>query len=175
MVHRIKNDIPEIHESVFVASTAEVAGRVSLEEGSSVWFSASIRGDIAPIQIGKNTNIQDGAIIHCDENMPCVIGAGVTVGHKAVIHSASIGNNTLIGIGAIILSGSVIGENSIVGAGSLITGDKKFPPGSMIYGSPAKLIRRLTPEEIQANQANAQAYTKSARTAKNDYQDAETL
>lgn len=175
MVHRIKNDIPEIHESVFVASTAEVAGRVSLESGSSVWFSASIRGDIAPIQIGENTNIQDGAVIHCDAGIPCVIGSGVTIGHCAVIHSASIGDNTLIGVGSIILNGAVIGENSIVGAGSLITENKKFPPGSMIYGSPAKVIRKLTPEEIQSNRTNAQGYTKSARTAKNDYQDAETL
>lgn len=175
MVHRIKSDIPEFHESAFVARTAEVAGRVSLDEGSSVWFSASVRGDIAPIQIGKNTNIQDGAVIHCDERVPCIIGSGVTVGHNAVVHSATIGDNTLIGIGAIVLRGAIIGENSIVGAGSLITAGKKFPAGSMIYGSPAKVIRKLTPEEIEKNREIANGYTVSARTAKNDYQDAETV
>ncbi len=175
MVHRIKSDIPVIHESVFVAGTAEVAGRVTLDESASVWFSASVRGDIAPIQIGKNTNIQDGAVVHCDEDTPCVIGSGVTVGHCAVIHSATIGDNTLVGMGAIILRGAVIGENCVVGAGSLVTSGKKFPPGSMIFGNPAKPVRKLTPEEIEKNREIARKYTESARTAKNDYQDAETV
>lgn len=93
MTHRIKDDIPHIHPSVFVAYSAEVAGKVTIAEGASVWFSATVRGDIAPISIGANANIQDGAVIHCDAGLPCVIGDGVTVGHGAIIHSATIGEN----------------------------------------------------------------------------------
>lgn len=175
MVHRIKHDIPDIHASAFIAHSAEVAGRVSLAEGSSVWFSASVRGDIAPIIIGKNTNIQDGAVVHCDVNVPTVLGDGVTIGHGAIIHSATIGDNCVVGMGAILLSGAVIGEDSIVGAGALVTGGKKFPPRSLIFGNPAKRVRELTDGEVEGNRENARHYAKLASSAGNDYQDAETL
>jgi carbonic anhydrase/acetyltransferase-like protein (isoleucine patch superfamily) len=175
MVHRIKNDIPVIHPSAYIAHNSEVAGQVTVEEGSSVWFSASVRGDIAPIVIGKNSNIQDGAVIHCDSGIPCLIGEGVTVGHGAIVHSATIGGNTIIGMGAIVLNLAIIGEDSIVGAGSLVTGGKQFPPRSMILGSPAKATRLLTDEEVEHNRKNASHYAELARNAAMDYQDAETL
>ena len=175
MIHRIKNDIPEVHPSAFVAHNAEVAGRVTVAEGASVWFSASVRGDIAPISIGKNSNVQDGAVVHCDTGMPCIIGDGVTVGHGAIIHSCTIGNNALIGMGAILLNGAVIGEDSIVGAGALVTSGKVFPPRSMIIGSPAKVLRELTDTEVTHNRENALHYTQLARTAGSDYQDSQTL
>ena len=146
-----------------------------MEEGSSVWFSATVRGDIAPIAIGKDSNIQDGAVIHCDTDLPCIIGDGVTVGHGAIIHSATIGNNTVIGMGAIVLNLAKIGEDSIVGAGALVTGGKEFPPGSMILGSPAKVIRELTADEIAHNRLNALHYRDLAKNADTDYQDSETL
>jgi len=175
MVHRIKNDIPEVHPSAFIAHNAEVAGLVTVAEGASVWFSASVRGDIAPIVIGKNSNVQDGAVVHCDTGMPCIIGDGVTVGHGAIIHSCTIGNNALIGMGAILLNGAVIGEDSIVGAGALVTSGKVFPPRSMIIGSPAKVLRELTDAEVAHNRENALHYTHLAHTAGSDYQDSLTL
>lgn len=175
MVHRIKNDIPEIHPSAFIAHNAEVAGRVTVAEGASVWFSASVRGDIAQIDIGKNSNVQDGAVVHCDTGIPCVIGEGVTVGHGAIVHSCTIGDNSLIGMGAILLNGAIIGEDSIVGAGALVTSGKVFAPRSMIIGSPAKALRELTDEEVAHNRENALHYTALAKTAGSDYQDAETL
>lgn len=175
MVHRIKHEIPDIHPSAFVAHSAEVAGKVSLAEGSSVWFSASVRGDIAPIIVGKNTNVQDGAILHCDVGHPTVLGDGVTVGHGAIVHSAIVGDNTVIGMGSIILGGAEIGPDSIVGAAALVTGGKKFPPRSLIIGSPAKRARALTDEEVAANRENAAHYAELAKSAGDDYQDAETL
>jgi carbonic anhydrase/acetyltransferase-like protein (isoleucine patch superfamily) len=175
MVHRINSVVPELHETAFVAHTAEVAGDVKLAAGSSVWFSASVRGDIAQIVVGKNSNVQDAAVLHCDFGIPCVIGEGVTIGHGAIVHSAKVGDNTLIGMGAIVMNGAVIGEDSIVGAGALITGGKEFPPRSMILGSPAKVARELTDEEIAHNRENAQHYVELGRNAKDGYQDAETL
>jgi len=169
MIHRIKGDIPHIHPSVFVAHSAEVAGHVTIGEGASVWFSATVRGDIAPITIGKNANVQDGAVIHCDTDLPCIIGDGVTIGHGAIIHSADIGGNTVIGMGAIILNKAVIGEDSIVGAGSLVTQGKTYPPRSMILGSPAKVVRSLTDEEIAHNRENALHYVAQGKNAIADY------
>lgn len=169
MVHKIRDLNPVIHPSAFVAHNAEVAGQATLGEGSSVWFSATVRADIAPITIGKNSNIQDGAVVHCDVGLPCVIGDGVTVGHGAIIHSATIGDNTVVGMGAIVLNKAVIGADSIVGAGSLVTGGKEFPPRSMILGSPAKVTRELTDEEVERNRANALHYVEKGGCAEADY------
>jgi carbonic anhydrase/acetyltransferase-like protein (isoleucine patch superfamily) len=175
MIHRIQNDIPEIHPSAFVAHNAEVAGQVTLSEGVSVWFSATIRGDIAPITVGKDSNVQDGAVVHCDVGIPCVIGNGVTIGHGAIVHSATIGDNVVVGMGAIVLNHAKIGEDSIVGAGALVTQGKEFPPRSMILGSPAKAVRSLTDEEVERNRENAAHYVAQGSKAENAYQDAQTL
>jgi carbonic anhydrase/acetyltransferase-like protein (isoleucine patch superfamily) len=171
MVHKIGNLVPRIDGAVFIARSAEVAGDVTLADGASVWFSAVIRGDIAPIAVGKNSNIQDGAVVHCDTGVPTVIGENVTVGHGAIIHSATIGDNAIVGMGAIVLDRAVIGRDSIVGAGALVTGGKNFPAGSMILGSPAKVVRELTPEEIAHIGENARHYVELAKSACADYRE----
>jgi len=174
MIHRIGADAPSVHPSVFVAHNAEVAGKVSLAEGVSVWHSASIRGDIERIEIDEGSNVQDGAVIHCDHGVPTSIGRGVTVGHGAIVHSATIGDNVIVGMGAIVLNGASIGSDSVVGAGALVTGGKTFPPRSLIIGSPAKAVRALTDDEVAHNRANAEEYRRLADAAKTEWREAET-
>ncbi|MFK7850719.1 MAG: gamma carbonic anhydrase family protein [Akkermansiaceae bacterium] len=138
---------PDIETSVFVASSADVIGRVTIGKESSVWYQATLRGDINEITIGERSNIQDNAVIHLADDYGCHVGDLVTVGHSAILHACTIENEVLIGMGAIILDGAVIGAKSIVGAGALVTGGTKIPPGSLVFGSPAKVVRTLTAEE----------------------------
>lgn len=138
-------------------------GDVTLGEESSVWFNATLRGDTAPLTIGPRTNIQEGCIFHADPGFPVIVGAGATIGHGAVIHGAQVGDNTLIGIRSVLLNGVVVGENCIVGACALLTQGKVFPPGSLIMGAPAKVIRELTPTEIEGNRRSAEEYVKRSR------------
>lgn len=138
-------------------------GDVTLGEESSVWFNATLRGDTAPLTIGPRTNIQEGCIFHADPGFPVIVGAGATIGHGAVIHGAQVGDNTLIGIRSVLLNGVVVGENCIVGACALLTQGKVFPPGSLIMGAPAKVIRELTPAEIEGNRRSAEEYVKRSR------------
>ncbi|WP_414150568.1 gamma carbonic anhydrase family protein [Acetobacterium carbinolicum] len=145
-------------KTIFIAKSADVAGKVKLGDFISVWFQAVIRGDVDSITIGDRTNIQDGTVVHVASGYPTVIGAGVSIGHNATIHGCEIGDNVLVGMGAIILNGAKIGDNSIVGAGSLVTQGKVFPPNSLIMGSPAKVARALKPEEIQSIRDNAEEY-----------------
>ncbi len=149
---------PRIHESVFVAKGAQIYGDVEIGEGSSVWFNAVIRGDEGKIVIGKNTNIQDNAVIHSDGDMPVEIGDSVTVGHGAVIRACKLGNSVMVGMNATVMSGVEIGERSIVGANSFIGYNKKFPPRSLITGVPAKLARELSLAETAINDAAPQIY-----------------
>lgn len=169
MVHAIQDMVPKIHQSAFVAWNAEVAGSVTLAKDVSVWFSVTLRADIAPIEIGEGSNIQDGSVVHVDTDAPTIVGRNVTVGHRAILHSCTIGDDALIGMGAIILNGAEIGSESIVGAGALVTQGKKFPPRSLILGSPAKLVRELSPEEIAGIKQNAEHYKELARIAKEQY------
>ena len=145
-------------KTIFIAKSADVVGKVKLGNFISVWFQAVIRGDVDTITIGDRTNIQDGTVVHVAPGYPTVIGEGVSIGHNAIIHGCEIGDNVLVGMGAIILNGAKIGDNSIVGAGSLVTQGKVFPPNSLIMGSPAKVARELKPEEIEAIRDNAQEY-----------------
>ncbi|MBC8127476.1 MAG: gamma carbonic anhydrase family protein [Gloeobacteraceae cyanobacterium ES-bin-144] len=138
---------PEIHASAFVAQSAGVIGRVTLHEESSVWFASTLRGDINEIVIGPRSNVQDNAVIHLSDEFGCHIGELVTVGHSAILHACTVKDETLIGMGAIVLDGAVIGERSIVGAGALVTGGTHIPPGSLVLGSPAKVVRALSLEE----------------------------
>ncbi len=136
-------------------------GQVVLQKNSSVWFGAVLRGDNEPITIGENSNVQDGAILHTDAGRPLTIGAGVTIGHRAVLHGCTIGENSLVGIGAIVLNGARIGRDSLVGAGALVTEDKHFPDGSLILGSPARVLRPLTEDEIAGLRASAAHYVEN--------------
>jgi len=139
---------------------------VTLGEGTGVWFNSTLRGDVESIVIGKRTNIQEGCILHADPGYPCVIGEGVTVGHGAVVHGARVGDNTLVGIRAVLLNGVEVGENSLVGACALLTEGKKYPPNSLILGMPAKVVRELTLDEIEGNRSSAERYVQRARAFK---------
>lgn len=145
---------------VYKAKNAVINGDVTLADGSSVWYNAVVRGDLAPIRVGKNTNIQDGCVLHVEPGTPLVLGDGVTVGHGAVLHSCHVGDNSLIGMGAIVLNRVRIGKNCVIGAGSLVTQDAVIPDGTMWFGSPARFVRRLTDEEIVANRHNAEEYVR---------------
>ena len=158
MIKDLKNKKTDIHKDTFVAETASVAGEVTLGEGSSIWYGAVARGDMAPIKIGKFTNIQDNATVHVDSKKPTLIGDYTTVGHNAIIHGCTVGNNCLIGMGAIILNGAVIGDNSIIAAGSLITEGAIIPPNSLVMGSPGKVRREVDEEGVKTIRNNALVY-----------------
>ncbi len=145
-------------KTAFIAKSADVVGKVTLGNYISIWFQTVIRGDVDTITIGDRTNIQDGTVVHVAPGYPTIIGNGVSIGHNAIIHGCEIGDNVLIGMGAIILNGAKIGDNSIVGAGSLVTQGKIYPPNSMILGSPAKRIRDLNEDEVQSIRDNAEEY-----------------
>lgn len=148
----------KITDHIFVAESADIWGDVSLGTGSSVWFQAVIRGDHDKIEIGTGSNIQDGCILHADAGFPVKIGDDVTVGHGAIIHGCEIGDGALIGMGAIILNGAKIGKNAVVGAGALVTQNTVIPDGMVALGSPAKVCREISAEEIIENRKNAEAY-----------------
>ncbi len=154
---------PKIDPSVFLATNAVVVGDVRLEEGSNVWFNTVIRGDMQPITIGKYTNVQDGTTIHVMGDHSTTIGDYVTIGHNAVIHCASIGNNCLIGMGSVLLGYTEIGDNCVIGANTMITQYKKIPSNSMVYGNPAKIIRSLREDEIEALHQTAIRYNTMAQ------------
>lgn len=143
------NKKPQIADGVFVAASADIIGDVQIEEGASIWFQTVLRGDVMPIKIGKNSNIQDQTCIHGTLNKAAaVIGEGVTVGHRVVLHGCKIGDYSLIGMGSVVMDNAEIGDHCIVAAGSVVTENKKFEPYSLILGSPAKVVRKLTEEEI---------------------------
>jgi carbonic anhydrase/acetyltransferase-like protein (isoleucine patch superfamily) len=157
-VYQLDALTPDMADSAWVADNAQVIGDVHMAADSSVWFSSVVRGDTATIRIGEGTNIQDGSVLHADVGVPLTIGKHVTVGHMVQLHGCTIGDESLIGIGAIVLNGARIGNNCLVGAGSLVTEGKEFPDGSMILGSPAKVVRQLTPEQIEGLRRSAQHY-----------------
>ena len=148
----------KIDETAFVAEGARIIGDVSLKKDSSVWFNAVLRGDEEQIIIGEGSNIQDNCVVHCGPNCPTIVGKGVTVGHLALLHGCRIGDNTLIGMGSIVMNVAVIGNNCIIGAGSLITFGTVIPDNSMAFGRPAKVVRTVTPEEIASNRNDAAVY-----------------
>jgi carbonic anhydrase/acetyltransferase-like protein (isoleucine patch superfamily) len=150
-------------EGVFIAPTATVIGNVTIAPGSSVWFGAVIRSDMALIQIGRNTSVQDNAVIHVREGIDTRVGDQVTMGHGAIVHGAQIENTVLIGIGAIILDRARVGEGSIVGAGAVVTEGTQIPRRSLVLGVPGKVVKEVTAEQIQWIEANAKSYTELAQ------------
>jgi carbonic anhydrase/acetyltransferase-like protein (isoleucine patch superfamily) len=161
-IYELDGATPQISDSAWVAESAQVMGNVELADDASVWFGAVIRGDTETIRIGRRSNIQDMSVLHADVGMPLTVGEDVTVGHKVMLHGCTIGDGSLIGIGAVVLNGARIGKGCLVGAGSLVTEGKEFPDGSMIMGSPAKVVRQLTPEQLEGLRLSAQHYVDNA-------------
>lgn len=153
---------PSIHPSAWVANDAQVVGRVVLAQDVSVWFGVVIRGDTETITIGQGSNIQDNSVLHADFGVPLVVGNNVSVGHQVMLHGCTVGDNSLIGIQAVVLNRARIGKNCLVGAGSLVTEGKEFPDGTLIMGSPAKAVRQLSPEQIEDMKQIAQHYVENA-------------
>ena len=162
MLFALDGKTPQIHPTAFVAPGAVLIGDVVLEANASVWFGAVLRGDSGRLTVGEGSNVQDGAMVHADPGVPTTIGQGVTIGHHAIVHGATIGDNCLIGMGATLLNRAVIGADSLVGAGALVTEGKSFPPGSLIVGSPARVLRPLSETEIAGLRLSAATYVANA-------------
>ncbi len=162
-VFQLDQIVPQTAESAWVAHNATVIGDVHLAEDSSVWFGAVLRGDVEKLTIGKGSNVQDGSVLHADAGFPLTLGENVTVGHLVMLHGCTVGDGSLIGIKAVVLNGARIGRNCLVGAGALVTEGKEFPDGSLIVGSPAKVVRQLTAEQIANMHRGAAHYVENAR------------
>ena len=162
-VYQLDQLVPRIAASAWVADSAQVIGNVELADEVSVWFGCILRGDNDVMRIGARCNVQDGAILHSDPGTPLTLEAGVSIGHQVMLHGCSIGAGSLIGIQAVVLNGARIGSNCIVGASALVTEGKEFPDGSMILGSPAKVVRMLTAEQIVGLKRIAEHYVANAR------------
>ena len=158
--------VPQVDASAWVADSAQVIGDVRLAASSSVWFGAILRGDNDPINVGEGSNIQDGSVLHTDKGKPLDIGRHVTIGHNVILHGCTIGDESLIGMGAIVLNGAKIGKHCLVGAGALVTENKEFPDGSLIVGNPAKVVRTLTEEQIAGLKRSAEGYMANAKRFK---------
>ena len=162
-LYAIDDRLPQLAPTAWVAPSASVLGRVVLADGVGIWFGAVLRGDNEPIVVGARTNIQEGAMVHTDPGYPVSIGPDCTIGHHAIVHGATIGANSLVGMGATILNGARIGANCLVGANALVTERKEFPDGSLIVGSPAKALRRLDDAAIAAIRGSAAHYVENWR------------
>ena len=162
-IYRLGDDTPRLAAGAWVAETARVIGRVALGADASVWFGAVLRGDNEWITLGARSNVQDGSVLHTDMGSPLTLGDDVTVGHQAMLHGCSIGDGSLVGIQAVVLNGARIGKGCLVGAGALVTEGKEFPDGSLIVGSPAKLLRLLTDDDRARMARGAAHYVDNAR------------
>ena len=162
-IYELDGNAPQLAEGAWVAESAEVIGKVELHRSANIWPKVVIRGDNDLIQVGEGSNVQDASVLHTDPGYPLLIGKNVTVGHQVMLHGCSIGDGSLIGIGAVILNGAKIGKHCLVGAGALVTEGKEFPDGSMIIGSPAKAVKELSPEQIAGIGEIAGRYVKNAQ------------
>lgn len=163
MKYRLGDSIVDTHPDSWTAPTATLIGKVRLEEGATVWFNAVLRGDNELILIGKHSNVQDGAVMHTDMGYPLTLGTGVTIGHNAMLHGCTVGDYSLIGINAVILNGAKIGKHCIIGANALIGEGKEIPDGSLVMGSPGKVVRELTDEQKKRLEASAAHYVKNGQ------------
>jgi carbonic anhydrase/acetyltransferase-like protein (isoleucine patch superfamily) len=161
-IYQLGDDAPELATGAWVADSASVIGRVTLGAGASVWFGAVLRGDNERIMLGDGANVQEGAVLHTDMGFPLTVGAGVTVGHQAMLHGCTVGEGALIGIQAVVLNGAVIGRHCLVGAGAVVTEGKVFEDGWLILGSPARAVRPLTPAQIARMQGGSAQYVHNA-------------
>ncbi len=161
--NRYVHHSPTVHPSAFVAESADLIGAVDVAQHASVWYQVVIRADDEPVTIGEGTNVQDGSIIHIDAGMPTVLGKGVTVGHRAIVHGAIVEDYVLISMGAVVLSGARIGEYSIVGAGALVLENMDVPPRSLVVGVPGRVLRPVTDEQIERIQRTAEGYVQRGR------------
>jgi len=166
MIYDLEKNVPEINADSWVAPNAIIIGKVKLEKNSSIWFNAVLRGDIEKIVIGENSNIQDGSVLHTDPGCPLTVGKGVTVGHMVMLHGCEIFDDTLIGIGSTILNKAKIGKNCIIGANTLVTENKVIPDNSLVLGSPGKVIRKVTDDEIKVICENAKHYVENSKRYK---------
>ena len=158
MLYDLENKKIQNSGDNWIAPNANVIGDVTLEKNTSIWFNATLRGDIENIHVGEGSNVQDGSVLHTDPGYPLKIGKNVTVGHLVMLHGCTIGDNSLIGIGAVILNNAKIGNNCVIGAKSLITENKEIPDNSLVVGSPGRVIRKVTDEEVKAIKENAIRY-----------------
>ena len=163
MLYSLADRTPQLKADAWVADNATVLGSVTLEQNASVWFNCVLRGDNDQLIVGENSNVQDGSVLHTDPGLKLVIGKNCTIGHLVMLHGCEIGDNTLIGIKSTVLNRARIGKNCIVGANSLVTEGKSFPGGSMIMGAPAKVVRELSPQEIQMITLVAAEYVRNAQ------------
>ena len=166
-LYQLDQHSPDLADSAWVADSAQVMGKVVLEEDASVWFGAILRGDNETLTVGRGSNVQDGTVMHSDPGFPLTVGENVTIGHQVMLHGCTIGDGSLIGIQSVVLNGAKIGRHCLVGAGSLVTEGKEFPDGSLIVGSPAKAVRQLTPEQIEGLKRSAAHYVQNAQRYKN--------
>jgi carbonic anhydrase/acetyltransferase-like protein (isoleucine patch superfamily) len=158
MIQSFEEHAPRLPAEYYVADNARVIGNVELHNQTSIWFGAVLRGDIEPITIGERSNIQDNSVAHTSRGLPVVIGSNVTVGHNVTLHACRVGNNCLIGMGAILLDGCEVGDNCIIGSGTLVKQGQRIPPGSLAVGLPARVIRSITDAEKASIQTNADRY-----------------
>ena len=165
-IYQLGGHAPEIDASAYVADSATLIGQVTVEANASVWFGVTIRGDNERITIGENSNVQEGTVMHTDMGFPMVIGKNVSIGHQAMLHGCTVGDGSLIGIQAVLLNGARIGKGCLVGAGALVTEGKEFPDHSLILGSPAKVVRTLTEDDLLRLQGNADGYVERGRRFK---------
>ncbi|WP_313279733.1 gamma carbonic anhydrase family protein [Stutzerimonas balearica] len=163
MKYRLGQSQVEAHPQSWVAPNATLIGKVQLDAGASVWFNVVMRGDNELIHIGENSNVQDGSVLHTDMGHPLCLGTGVTVGHKAMLHGCVVGDYSLIGINAVILNGVRIGKHCIIGANTLVPEGKEIPDGSLVIGSPGKVVRALTDEQKKMLEASAAHYVQNAQ------------
>lgn len=166
MIKDYKGNSPDISNCCFLAENSDVIGSVYIGEKSSIWYGSILRADLGSITIGEGSNIQDSCVIHVDKDFPVIIGNNVTVGHKVIIHGAKIDDNVIVGMGSILMDGVKVGKNTIIGAGSLLPQGKEFPDGVLILGSPGKVVRNLSEDEIKSIEESAKHYVELAENHK---------
>ena len=166
-VFRLADKIPSVDPNAYVSDSAQVIGSVELAPGSSVWFNATLRGDNEWIRIGRNSNVQEGSVLHTDPGHPLVVGEGVTIGHQAMLHGCTIGDHSLIGIQSVILNGATIGRHCLIGAGAIVPEGREIPDRSLVLGAPGKVVRQLSDAEVDRLQLSARSYVERAQLFRN--------